>query len=61
MKRKIELITSHIRVTATIDNKRRALTRDEVERVRDELADDLMRAVSRVQWLGAPLSRVQVK
>lgn len=59
MKRRIQVSTPSLKITATIDTF--ALTRDEVESVRDSLADDLMRVASTLKWCGAPLNKVKVK
>lgn len=65
MKRSIEIRTNDdrgsISISAVIDTKNYPLSRDEVERVRDQLADDLMRAVGNVPYMGVPLSRVKVR
>lgn len=60
MKRKIEVSTPHLTITAVL-NTRKALTRDEVERARDHLADSLMRAAADVTYMQTPINRVKVK
>lgn len=60
MKRTIEIRTKNLKIIATI-NSDGGLTRGEVDTVRDELADDLMRVAANVRWLGAPLNKVMVK
>lgn len=63
MKRTIRITTDAVTITATINTGARGgpLTRDEVERARDELADALMHAASTVRYWPTPLNRVRVK
>lgn len=60
MKRKIEVRTPSISITATITTTN-TLTRGEVESVRDDLADRLLEAAACVRYLGVPRNRVRVK
>jgi hypothetical protein len=71
MKRKIEVIADGVRIVATLDTgnvKHRnsllrgniVLTRNEVEHVRDELADRLQNAASDLTYIGTPRNRVKV-
>lgn len=60
MKRKIRVQSQHIRIEATLDTNGELLTRDEVDQVRDELADTLQDVVARVRWLGMPRHTVKV-
>lgn len=60
MKRKIEIQAGGITVTAVIDTKDRGLRRAEVELVRDDLADALQEAVTRVRYMAVPRNRVRV-
>lgn len=60
MRRTIRVQSKHIRIEATLDTKEELLTRDEVNEVRDELADTLQDVVSRVRWLGMPRHTVKV-
>lgn len=59
MKRRIRVRSDRITIEATIDSKQ-DLTRDEVETVRDELADELQRVAADVRWLGSPRHKVRV-
>lgn len=61
MKRKIELNAGRVRIVATLNTDGLGLTREEVERVRDDLADALQEAPARVRYLGIARSRVKVK
>lgn len=64
MKRSIEVRTGALRITATIDSgkiRNGALTRDEVERMRDELADRLQDAASGLIYDQVPRNRVLVR
>ena len=60
MKRTIEVRTDSLKIVATI-NTSRSLTRNEVNTIRDELADDLMRVAANVRWVGVPLNKVRVR
>lgn len=60
MKRKIDVAAYGLRITAVLDSGNR-LTRDEVERVRDELADRLQEAASDLRYFPTPRNRVQVR
>jgi hypothetical protein len=61
MKRRINVDAGSIRIAATINTNGRQLTRDEVENIRDDLADELQTAVTRVRYIGIPRNRVKVK
>lgn len=61
MKRKIQVKAGRVRITATINTDGRDLTRREVERVRDALADRLQDAASDLLYIGVPRNRVQVQ
>lgn len=61
MKRKVEVISDGIRITAVIDSNQKYLTRREVERARNHLADQLLVAAANVTYFKVPLSRVQVR
>jgi hypothetical protein len=61
MKRKIEVDAGAVRITAVIDSAHRYLTRDEVERVRDQLADRLQEAASGLVYFETPRNRVAVR
>lgn len=59
MKRKVEIIAGPIRVTATLNTTR--LSRDEVERVRDDLASRIMQDIAFVPYIGQPISTQKVR
>lgn len=61
MLRKIEVRAGAIRIIARIRVKNRLLGRDEIERLRDDLADNLQDAVSNLRYVGVPRNRVVVK
>lgn len=61
MKRRIEVNAGNIRITATINSNGEHLTRDEVERVRDELADRLQAAAAALPYMGVSRNRVSVR
>lgn len=60
MRRTIRVQSKHIRIEATLDTKEELLTRDEINEIRDELADTLQDVVSRVRCLGMPRYTVKV-
>ncbi len=62
MKRKIEVSTPEVKITAKITvNGDRHLSRDEVEEIRDQLADRLQEAAAGLRYLGTPRNRVLVR
>lgn len=61
MKRKILVTSKHVRIEATLTTNGHQLTRDEVETVRDELADALQTAAANVRWLGTYRHKVRVQ
>ena len=62
MKRTIEVRAGDIRITATIDSKRHGLGRDEVEHVRDRLADRLLDAAAELPYsFRVPRHKVRVR
>ena len=61
MKRTIVVDGKNIHITATLSSYGGVLTRDEMERVRNELAADLMRIVDSTRWLGTPLCQIKVR
>jgi len=61
VKRRIDVKGGGVTVTAKIDTgDMNWLTRHEVERIRDQLADRLQEAVANVLYVGVPRNRVQV-
>ena len=60
MKRQILVTTPDVRIIAII-NTNGALARDEVERIRDELADRLQEAAAGLVYLRTPRNRVRVR
>lgn len=60
MKRKIKVRTAAITITAVIDTKHYALGRNEVEALREDLADRLMRTLHEVRYVSEPLCRIEV-
>lgn len=61
MKRKIEVQADGIRITAVIDSGSTRLSREEVEKARNDLADRLQTAAANVRYFNTPLNRVQVR
>ena len=61
MKRKIVVRSTHVRIVATLTTNGYPLTRDEVETLRDELADTLQSAAANVRWLGTYRHKVLVR
>jgi len=61
MKRKIVVTTPEISIVAVIRSNGCALMRDEVERIRDQLADRLQEAVADLVYLKTPRNRVTVR
>lgn len=61
MRRRIEVAADGIRIVATINTAGRTLVREEVERLRDQLADRLQEAAAGLVFLGTPRNRVRVK
>ena len=61
MKRNITVHAGAVQITATINTKGAGLTRDEVELIRDDLADSLQSAASNLRWIGVPRNRVHVR
>jgi hypothetical protein len=61
MKRKVEVITSMVRISALINTKDEFMTRDEVEHLRDDLADKLQYVVSDLRYAHTPINRVIVR
>lgn len=59
MKRKIEVEAGAVRITARINS--RYMTRAEVERVRDTLADRLQEAAAELPYFRVPRNRVKVR
>jgi chloramphenicol 3-O-phosphotransferase len=60
MKRRIEVRTEHLTIVATLDVGK-ALSRDEVESARDDLADRLIMAAHDVLYAGVPINRVRCR
>ena len=60
MRRVIRIKAGPVSIIATIDTRSELLTRNEVETVRDELADRLQKSVAGLPYFGAPLNRVEV-
>lgn len=61
MKRTIRVRADEVTITAMIDSRHLAVTRDEVEKIRDELADRLQAACSDLPYgAGCPRNRVRV-
>lgn len=50
-----------VKVTAEVTTHGSYLTRVEVDRIRGELTDELMKLFPGIRWLGARLSDVKVK
>jgi hypothetical protein len=61
MNRKIEVTAHGVRITATITTNGEGLSRNDVERIRDQLADRLVNAATGLLYIGTPLSRVKVR
>ena len=61
MKRKIIVTTPDISIVAVIRSNGHSLLRDEVECIRDQLADRLQEAVSDLIYLKTPRNRVRVR
>jgi len=65
MKRSVELTAKGkygtVRISARYDSERSGLTREEVENVRDFLADGLLLSISKVPYMHIPLNRVKVR
>lgn len=59
MKRKIVVKTPHVTITAVL-NSDKHLTRGEVEKARDALADMLMHTASGVMYMPTPISKIRV-
>lgn len=60
MRRKVVVSNEHMTLTAVI-HADKSLTRDEIENVRDDVADGMMKVVSNARYLSSPLSRITVK
>jgi len=61
MRRKIEVRAGAVSITATIDSRGKFLAREEVDRVREQLADRLQDAAAGVLYIGVPRNRVVVR
>ena len=60
MKRVIKVRTKHVSIVATITKGSEPLTGDEMDVIRDEMADDLMKLAAGLRWFRAPLHSVKV-
>lgn len=61
MKRKIIVTSEGVKITAVISTNGHQLMRDEVETLRDQLADRLQEAASGLIYLKTPRNRVSVR
>lgn len=61
MKRVITVRSRDVKIVATITDKANVFTRNEVQFIRDVLADRLQEAASYLPYLRSPLSEVRVK
>jgi hypothetical protein len=61
VKRKITVTTDTLRIVAVIDSRKTFLSREAVERVRNQLADTLQQVASEVEWIGTPRHKVVVR
>lgn len=62
MKRKVTVTSGEITITATITpRKDRGLTRDEVQSVRDQVADSLMSVAANARYIGTHLNKIVVR
>ena len=60
MKRVIYVTAGSVKIVASIDTNGHELCRDEIETVRDQLADRLQDAAADLRWIGVPRNRVKV-